>query len=220
MIRIAPSLLAADFANLGAAVATIQAAGGDYIHYDVMDGDFVPNLTVGAPVLAALRSLTPLPFDVHLMVSHPERLLEAFVKAGADIISVHAEACPHLHRVLQEIRSLGAKPAVAINPGTPLESVFEVLPYVDQVLLMTVNPGFGGQRFIPSMPDKVSRLRKMIDRANLPVDIEVDGGIDRRTAPLVLAAGATVLVAGTAVFGDPDGPAAAISALRSAGNSQ
>ncbi len=216
MIKIAPSILAADFAALGAAVQAAEAAGADYIHVDVMDGHFVPNITVGPPVVAALRRVTTLPLDVHLMIEQPERYLDDFAQAGASIITVHVETCPHLHRTLQSIRELGARPGVTLNPATSLETLREALPYVEQVLVMTVNPGFGGQTFIPSMTAKVARLAEMIREAGLAVEIEVDGGIESHTAPAIVAAGARVLVAGTAVFGHPEGIAAGIAALRKA----
>lgn len=214
MIKIAASILAANFANLAADIQAAEAGGADYIHVDVMDGHFVPNITVGPPVVAAVRRVTTLPLDVHLMIEAPERYLEDFARAGANILTVHVETCPHLHRTVQQIRELGVRPGVTLNPATPLESVREILPYVEQVLVMTVNPGFGGQQYIPTMTDKVARLAAMIKAAGLNVDIEVDGGIDGETAPAVVAAGATVLVAGTAVFQHPDGVAAGIAALR------
>ena len=216
MIKIAPSILAADSANLGADIRVAQAAGADYIHVDVMDGHFVPNITIGPPVVAALRRITHLPLDVHLMIEQPDRYLGDFVKAGADIITVHVETCPHLHRTVQQIRELGARPGVTLNPATALETVHEILPYVEQVLVMTVNPGFGGQSYIETMSEKIGRLAKMIADAGLNVDIEVDGGVDVDTTPRVVAAGARVLVAGTAVFGHPEGVAAGIAALRRA----
>lgn len=216
MIKIAPSILSADFAALGAAIREAEAAGADYIHVDVMDGHFVPNLTIGPPVIAALRGQTRLPFDVHLMIEAPERSLADYARAGADILTVHVEACPHLHRTVQQIRELGARPSVTLNPATSLETVREILPFVDQVLVMTVNPGFGGQSFIPTMTDKVARLAAMIARAGLDVDIEVDGGVDATTAPALVQAGARVLVAGTAVFRHPAGVAGGIAALRGA----
>ena len=200
MVKIAPSILAADFAELGAAVRAAEAAGADYIHVDVMDGHFVPNITIGPPVVAALRKTTKLPLDVHLMIEAPDRFLADFAKAGADIITVHVETCPHLHRTVQAIRDLGVKPGVTLNPATSLETVREILSYVDQVLVMTVNPGFGGQSYIPTMTDKIARLAAMIAATGRAVDIEVDGGIDLTTAPMVVGAGATVLVAGTNRF--------------------
>jgi ribulose-phosphate 3-epimerase len=216
LVKIAPSILAADFADLGAAVHAAEAGGADYIHVDVMDGHFVPNITIGPPVVAALRRATSLPLDVHLMIEAPDRYLADFAKAGADIITVHVETCPHLHRAVQAIRDLGVKPGVTLNPATSLETVREILPYVDQVLVMTVNPGFGGQGYIPTMTDKVARLAAMIAAGGRPVDIEVDGGIDARTASLVVAAGANVLVAGTTVFRHPRGVGEGIRALRAA----
>ena len=219
MVKLAPSILAADFAELGAAVRAAEAAGADYIHVDVMDGHFVPNITIGPPVVAALRKTTKLPLDVHLMIEAPDRFLADFAKAGADIITVHVETCPHLHRTVQAIRDLGAKPGVTLNPATSLETVREILPYVDQVLVMTVNPGFGGQSFIPTMTDKIARLAAMIAATGREVDIEVDGGIDPTTAPMVVGAGATVLVAGTNIFRNSHGLAVGMSELRAAANS-
>ncbi len=216
MIKVAPSILAADFTALGAAVRAAEAAGADYIHVDVMDGHFVPNISIGIPVVAALRRVTRLPLDVHLMIEAPERYLPDFARAGADIITVHVETCPHLHRTIQQIRELGARPGVTLNPATSLEMLHEVLPWVEQVLVMTVNPGFGGQSYIPTMTAKIARLAQMIQAAHSPAEIEVDGGIDERTAQFVTAAGAHVLVAGTAVFGHVDGIAAGIAALRRA----
>jgi ribulose-phosphate 3-epimerase len=219
LVKIAPSILAADFAELGAAVRAAEAAGADYIHVDVMDGHFVPNITIGPPVVAALRKTTKLPLDVHLMIEAPDRFLADFAKAGADIITVHVETCPHLHRTVQAIRALGARPGVTLNPATALETVREILAYVDQVLVMTVNPGFGGQSYIPTMTDKIARLAAMIAATGREVDIEVDGGIDPITAPMVVRAGATVLVAGTNVFRNSHGLAVGMSELRAAANS-
>ena len=216
MIKIAPSILSADFAALGAAVQAAEAAGADYIHVDVMDGHFVPNLTLGPPVIAALRHHTRLPLDVHLMIEAPERSLADYAHAGADILTVHVETCPHLHRTVQQIRELGIRPGVTLNPATSLETLREILPFVDQVLVMTVNPGFGGQSFISAMTAKVARLAAMIREAGLAVDIEVDGGIDAEVTPAIVAAGARVLVAGTAVFRHAEGVAAGIAALRQA----
>jgi ribulose-phosphate 3-epimerase len=216
VVKIAPSILAADFADLGSAVRAAETAGADFIHVDVMDGHFVPNITVGIPVVAALRRVTRLPLDVHLMVSTPERYLADFVRAGADIITVHVEACPHLHRAVQQIRELGAQPGVVLNPATGLETVREILPYVDMVLLMTVNPGFGGQSYLPTMTAKVARLAALIAETGRAIEVEVDGGIDVNTTAEVVAAGARVLVAGTAVFGHPGGIAGGIAALRAA----
>jgi ribulose-phosphate 3-epimerase len=216
VIKIAPSILAADFASLGAAVRAAETGGADYIHVDVMDGHFVPNITIGPPVVAALRKVTRLPLDVHLMIEAPERYLADFARAGAGILTVHVETCPHLHRTVQQIRELGVRPGVTLNPATSLETVREILPYVEQVLVMTVNPGFGGQRYIPTMTDKIARLAEMIRAASRDVDIEVDGGIDPSTIAAVAAAGANVFVAGTSVFGHPEGVTAGIAALRAA----
>lgn len=213
MIKIAPSILSADFADLGGEIRRVADAGADLIHVDVMDGHFVPNLTIGPPVVAAIRKTTDLPFDVHLMITNPEAMVTPFIKAGADIVTVHAETAPHLHRLVQSIREQGAKAGVSLNPSTPLSAVEEVLDFVDMVLLMTVNPGFGGQKFIPTMVDKIRRLRRMVESRKLAVDIEVDGGIVPDNARQVAAAGANILVAGSAVYGAPD-MAAAIRALR------
>ena len=200
MIKIAPSILAADFARLGAQVREAEEAGADYIHVDVMDGHFVPNLTIGVPVVQSLRAVTDLPLDVHLMIEHPERLIPAFAEAGADILTVHVEACPHLHRTVQQIRAAGCMPGVALNPATPVALVESILEDVDLVLVMTVNPGFGGQTFIESTLPKVRALRHLLESRDLPVEIEVDGGINPETAPRAVTAGADVLVAGTAIF--------------------
>jgi ribulose-phosphate 3-epimerase len=213
-VKVAPSILSADFGRLADEVKAIERAGADLVHVDVMDGRFVPNLTIGPLVVEAVRRATSLPLDVHLMIVEPEKYIGDFAKAGAAIITVHQETCPHLHRTLQQIRAAGAKPSVVLNPSTPLSAIEEVLGDVEQVLLMSVNPGFGGQAFIPATVDKVRRLRAMLDGRGLgQVDIEVDGGINADTAKQVVAAGATVLVAGNAVFKSPD-YAAAIAALR------
>ena len=216
MIKIAPSILSADFANLEAAVRAAEDAGADYIHVDVMDGHFVPNITVGPPVIAALRRVTELPLDVHLMIEQPDRFLLDFSAAGATILTVHVETCPHLHRTVQFIRQLGVHPGVTLNPATSLETVREILPYVDQVLVMTVNPGFGGQNYIPTMTDKIARLAQMIADSGSGAEIEVDGGMDASTAPKVVAAGARVLVAGSAIYNYPGGVKEGVRALKHA----
>ncbi len=204
MIKLAPSILSADFSRLGEEVAAATAAGADYIHVDVMDGHFVPNLTIGPLVVEAVRRSTHLPLDVHLMISNPDLYLQDFVDAGADIIGVHVEILAHLHRTLQRIQELGAKASVTLNPATPLVAVEHSLDQVDQVLLMTVNPGFGGQAFIDAVIPKIKALRKIIDQRGLPVDLEVDGGINAETIGEVAQAGANVFVAGSAVFSTPD----------------
>ncbi len=201
-IRIAPSILSADFGRLADEVRAIGTA--DYVHVDVMDGHFVPNLTIGPVVVEAVRRVTKLPLDVHLMILDADRWVPAFAKAGADIIGVHAEACPHLHRTLAQIRELGKKACVVLNPATPLEAIEWVLGDVDQVLIMSVNPGFGGQKFIPSALDKIRRLRALIEERNLAVEIEVDGGIKVDNIAQVVAAGANVIVSGSGVFGTDD----------------
>ena len=212
-IRIAPSILSADFGRLAEEVRAVDAAGADWIHVDVMDGRFVPNITIGPLVVEAVRRVTKLPIDAHLMIVEPERYVEAFAKAGADLVSVHAEVSPHLHRTLQAIRGAGARPAVALNPSTPLSAVEWVLSDCEMVLIMTVNPGFGGQRYIPACTEKVRQLRALADARGLALDIEVDGGIKADTVAEVAAAGANVFVAGTAVFGAKD-YAAAIRGIR------
>ncbi len=204
MKKIAPSILSADFSRLGEEVQAVEKAGANYIHVDVMDGHFVPNITIGPLVVKAVRRVTKLPLDVHLMISDPDHFTEEFVKAGSDSLTVHAEAVDHLHRSIQHIRKLGAKPAVSLNPATPIEAIEYVLDDVDMVLLMTVNPGFGGQAFISNMIPKIERLKGMIDRRGLDVDIEVDGGISPNTIGPVSEAGANVFVVGSAIFGSED----------------
>ncbi len=221
LLRIAPSILAADFAKLGEEIRAIEGAGADWIHIDVMDGHFVPNLPIGPAVVKALRPHTKLPFDVHLMIAPVDPLIEAFADAGADTISVHPESGGHLHRTLQSIRGLGKRAGVALNPATPVDEVDQVMEMVDLILVMTVNPGSGGQKFLAGQVDKIRTLRQRIDRhtagGGAPIDLEVDGGVDSDTAPLATGAGADVLVAGTAAFrGGPSAYADNISALRSA----
>jgi len=199
---------------MGEQVVEAAKAGADYIHIDVMDGHFVPNITIGPPVVAAIRSHTSLPLDVHLMIKEPERYIQHFAEAGADIITVHVEVCPHLHRMVQSIKELGAKAGVSLNPSTPLIEVDEVLPIIDLVLLMSVNPGFGGQQFIESSINKIARLRSRIDELGLATELEVDGGITAEIAPLVAQAGGRVLVAGTAVFNERESIAQAIARIR------
>jgi ribulose-phosphate 3-epimerase len=216
-IKLAPSILSADFARLADAVGEAEAAGADWIHVDVMDGHFVPNLTIGPPVVAAVRKVTALPLDVHLMIETPDRLLEAFTDAGADYVTVHEEACVHLHRVVERIRQLGAQPGVSINPATPVATLDEILAFVDLVLVMSVNPGFGGQRYIPTSTAKIAALRRMLDERSLwGVELEVDGGIGPDNAGDVAAAGASVLVAGNAVFGAAGTVAENVARLRAA----
>ena len=212
-VRIAPSILASDFGRLAAEVQAVERAGADWIHVDVMDGHFVPVLTIGPAVLRAVRRATALPLDVHLMIEAPERSLADFAAAGADRIGVHVETCPHLHRTVQQIRGLGKKACVVLNPATPAEAALPVLADIDQVLVMSVNPGFGGQSFIESVLPKLAQLRRWIDERELAVELEVDGGISPDTIERAAHAGANVFVAGTAVFGEPD-YRAAIADLR------
>lgn len=213
MVKVAPSLLAADFAALGEEVQRSEKGGADLLHVDVMDGHFVPNLTVGPMVVEAIRSRTRLPLDVHLMMEGPERYLADFARAGADILTVHVEACAHLHRVVQRIKELGVRAGVALNPATPAGTLECILEELDLVLVMAVNPGFGGQAFIPSTLKKIKEIKALVSSCPRSPEIEVDGGINAETAPLAIQAGATILVAGTAVFGERD-LSAAITALR------
>jgi len=216
-VRVAPSLLAADFSRLGEEARAVAAAGADWLHLDIMDGHFVPNISFGPVIVKALRKHTPIPFDVHLMIAPADPYLQAFAEAGADLISVHPEAGPHMHRTLQTIRSLGKKSGVVLNPATPVASVETVLDLCDLILVMSVNPGFGGQSFLDGQLGKIAALRRMIDAhvaaGGQPIALEVDGGVTAKTAPLCIEAGADVLVAGTAVFGAPD-YAQAIAAIR------
>lgn len=214
-VRIAPSILSADFSRLGEEIAAVTNAGADWIHVDVMDGHFVPNITIGPDVVKAIRSATSLPFDVHLMIAPVDPYVPAFADAGADIITAHAEAGPHLHRTIQLIKSLGKKAGISLNPSTPAAVINHVLDDIDLVLVMTVNPGFGGQSFLSGQLDKIRTLRQMIDASGRPVDLEVDGGINEQTARQAIDAGADVLVAGTATFqGDRDNYAGNIQKLR------
>jgi ribulose-phosphate 3-epimerase len=213
MIKIAPSILSADFSRLGEDIQAVDHAGADYIHVDVMDGHFVPNITIGPLVVDALRKVTAKPLDVHLMIENPDLYIEAFANAGADIITVHQEAVPHLHRTVQLIKSLGKKAGISLNPATPVETLDVILDELDLVLVMSVNPGFGGQAFIPSALDKISALRQRITQRGLATEIEVDGGVKIDNIRQVVAAGADVLVAGSAIF-NTDDYAATISALR------
>jgi ribulose-phosphate 3-epimerase len=213
-IKIAPSILSADFGILGEQIAEVTRAGADYIHVDVMDGHFVPSITIGAPVVAAIRSWTDCPFDVHLMISDPDSQIKQFAEAGADILTVQFEACSDIHRTLQLIRQTGVKAGVAINPGTPLDAITGILNSVDLVLIMTVNPGYSGQPFIKDMADKIACLRTELDNKEITAELEVDGGINTKTAPLVVQAGARVLVAGTAVFNSGQTITQAMASLR------
>lgn len=204
MIKIAPSILSADFSKLGEEIKDVEKGGADYIHVDVMDGHFVPNITIGPLIVEAIRPITSLPLDVHLMIENPDNYIPTFAKAGADIITVHVEACPHLHRTIQLIKSHGIKAGVVLNPHTPVSVIEHVLEDIDMVLLMTVNPGFGGQKFIHSVLPKIKQVAEMVKERNLEVEIEVDGGVNAETARLCVEAGANVLVAGSAVYNQKD----------------
>ncbi|WP_404462212.1 ribulose-phosphate 3-epimerase [Sutcliffiella horikoshii] len=214
MIKIAPSILSADFANLGKDILDVEQGGADYIHIDVMDGHFVPNITIGPLIVEAVRPITKLPLDVHLMIENPDAYIADFAKAGADIISVHVETCRHLHRTIQHIKSQGVKAGVVINPATPVESIIPILNDVDLVLLMTVNPGFGGQAFIHDVLPKIKQVASLVKERGLSIDIEVDGGVNPETAKLCVEAGANVLVAGSAIYNKEDRKQA-ISSIRS-----
>ena len=214
VVKLAPSILAADFARLGEQVAEAELAGADRIHVDVMDGHFVPNLSMGAPIVQSLRRVTHLPLEIHLMISDPDFFLDEFVEAGSDSFLVHWEGNANLHRTIQRIKALGKRAGVAINPATPAAVLEEILQDVEQVLIMTVNPGFGHQHFLPTTLPKIRRVRQMIEQIKSGCDLEVDGGIDAETAPLAVAAGANVLVAGTAIFGESETVAAAMDRLR------
>ena len=213
-IKIAPSILSADFSRLGEQVAEAESGGADAIHIDIMDGAFVPNITMGPMIVQAIRPWTTLPFDLHLMIANPECYISDFASAGADTITVHAEACVHLHSVIQQIRAAGKRPSVAISPATPISALEEVIADLDQALVMTVNPGFGGQAFIEAMLSKISRMRALIDERGLSADLQVDGGISATTAAAVARAGANVLVAGSAVYNDRMPVADAIARIR------
>jgi ribulose-phosphate 3-epimerase len=215
-MKIAPSILACDFGRLHEEIVAAEQGGADWIHVDVMDGHFVPNITIGPAVVAAARRATRLPLDVHLMIEAPDRYLEAFVEAGADGITVHQEVCPHLHRTLQRIHELGARAGVALNPATPLETLREVLADLDLILVMSVNPGFGGQAYIHASTDKIRRARTLLDGMGSRAELEVDGGVDASNVDVVAAAGVSVVVAGSAVYRHPDGAAGGIAALRRA----
>ncbi|MCP4361437.1 MAG: ribulose-phosphate 3-epimerase [Chloroflexi bacterium] len=215
MVKIAPSILSADFARLGEQIQAAEASGADWIHVDVMDGHFVPNITIGPLVVKAIRPVTSLPLDVHLMIEQPDRYLANFAQAGADRITIHVETCPHLHGTIQQIKALGCKVGVTLNPGTPLSSLEEVLPEVDLVLIMSVNPGFGGQSYIPASTSKIARVRSMLAELNSTAEIEVDGGVNIDTISEIAGAGATVLVAGSAIFNDRASVAENIQQLRS-----
>jgi ribulose-phosphate 3-epimerase len=213
MVKIAPSILSADFSKLGEEILAVEQGGADYIHIDVMDGHFVPNITIGPLIVEAIRPITKLPLDVHLMIENPDQFVEAFVKAGADYITVHVEACRHLHRTIQSIKSYGIKAGVVLNPATPVESIQHIIGDIDMVLLMSVNPGFGGQKFIPEVLPKIRKVKEMAELKGIDLEIEIDGGVNSETAKLCMDAGANVLVAGSAIYNEED-YAKAISQIR------
>jgi ribulose-phosphate 3-epimerase len=213
MVKIAPSILSADFSKLANEIIEVEKAGADYIHVDVMDGHFVPNITIGPLIVEAIRPVTKLPLDVHLMIENPDQYIEAFAMAGADYITVHVEACRHLHRTIQHIKSLGVKAGVVLNPATPVESIQHIIGDIHMVLLMSVNPGFGGQKFIPEVLVKIRAVKEMAARKGLDIEIEIDGGVNPETAKQCMEAGATVLVAGSAIYNQKD-YALAISLIR------
>ncbi|QIZ07404.1 ribulose-phosphate 3-epimerase [Priestia megaterium] len=213
MVKIAPSILSADFSKLGEEIIAVEKGGADYIHVDVMDGHFVPNITIGPLIVEAIRPITKLPLDVHLMIENPDQYIEAFAKAGADFITVHVEACRHLHRTVQNIKSFGIKAGVVLNPATPVESIQHIIGDIDMVLLMSVNPGFGGQKFIPEVLPKIRKVKEMAEQKGLDIEIEIDGGVNSETAKLCMEAGANVLVAGSAIYNEED-YAMAISQIR------
>lgn len=213
MVKIAPSILSADFAKLGEEIIDVEKGGADFIHVDVMDGHFVPNITIGPLIVEAIRPITKLPLDVHLMIENPDQYIETFAKAGADYITVHVEACRHLHRTIQHIKSFGVKAGVVLNPATPVETIQHILQDIDMVLLMSVNPGFGGQKFIPEVLPKIRKVKEMAEQKGLHIEIEIDGGVNPETAKQCVEAGATVLVAGSAVYNEKD-RAKAISSIR------
>ncbi|MCH6267132.1 MULTISPECIES: ribulose-phosphate 3-epimerase [Neobacillus] len=213
MVKIAPSILSADFAKLGEEIIAVEKGGADYIHVDVMDGHFVPNITIGPLIVEAIRPVTKLPLDVHLMIENPDQYIEAFAKAGADYITVHVEACRHLHRTIQNIKSYGVKAGVVLNPATPVESIQHIIGDIDMVLLMSVNPGFGGQKFIPEVLPKIKKVKQMAVEKGVEIEIEIDGGVNPETAKLCIEAGANVLVAGSAIYNQAD-YAKAISHIR------
>ncbi|GLB59400.1 ribulose-phosphate 3-epimerase [Cytobacillus sp. NCCP-133] len=213
MVKIAPSILSANFSKLGEEIKDVERGGADYIHVDVMDGHFVPNITIGPLIVDAIRPVTKLPLDVHLMIENPDDYIEAFVNAGADYITVHVEACRHLHRTVHYIKSLGIKAGVVLNPATPVSSIVHIIEDIDMVLLMSVNPGFGGQKFIPSVLSKIAAVKKMAELKGLELEIEVDGGVNKETSKQCIEAGATVLVAGSAIYNQSD-RTEAIAALK------